>query len=152
MLLGLKCRETKQVKLFYVENRKKQTLLPLILQNIAPGSVIISDKFASYVNIRRDESHLDEHGYYHFWVNHSIEFVDKHQPFIHTNGIERSWRSIRNQISSIKRTFRPKLVQEYLDTFMVKSMKTTQEFYEFMLEAIIHLNNNMEYHEEIAEN
>ena len=30
-------------------------------------------------------------------------------------------------------------------------MKITQEFYEFMLEAIIHLNNNMEYYEEIAE-
>ena len=31
-------------------------------------------------------------------------------------------------------------------------MKTTKDFYELMLGAIIHLNNNMEYHEEIAEN
>ena len=38
---GLKCRETKQVKLFYVDNRKKKTLIPIILQNVEPGSLII---------------------------------------------------------------------------------------------------------------
>ena len=148
----MRCRETKQTKLFYVENRKKNTLLSLILQHVEPGSVIISDKFSSYLNIKRDESFLDNFGYYHFWVNHSIEFVDKYQPLIHTNGIERAWRSVRNQISSIKRTFKPKLVKEYLDVFMVKSMKNNEEFYQFMLQAIIHLNSNAEYHKEIAIN
>ena len=63
---GLKCRETKQIKLFYVDNRKKKTLIPIILQHVEPGSLIISDKFSSYVNLRREESHLDEYGYYHF--------------------------------------------------------------------------------------
>ena len=49
----MRCRETKQTKLFYVENRKKNTLLSLILQHVEPGSVIISDKFSSYLKIKR---------------------------------------------------------------------------------------------------
>jgi hypothetical protein len=76
-------------------------------------------------------------------VNHSKEFVDKYQNFIHTNTIERSWRAIRNQISSIKRTFAPKLVQEYLDVFMAKSMKSQEEFYEFMVQAIVQLDTKI---------
>ena len=54
---------------------------------------------------------LDELGFYHFWTNHLFEFVDKFQSFIHTNGIERSWRSLRSQIFSIKRTFKPKVIR-----------------------------------------
>ena len=139
------------MKLFYVENRKKTTLLPIIVKNVKPGSVIISDKFSSYLNLKKEESCLDPYGYYHFWVNHSKEFVDRYQSFIHTNGIERSWRCVRNQISSIKRTFRPKLVQEYLDVFMVKSTKTAQEFYQFMTQVTAQLNIQSNYDEEIAE-
>ena len=125
------------MKLFYVENRKKTTLF--------------SDKFSSYLNLKKEESYLDPYGYYHFWVNHSKEFVDRYQSFIHTNGIERSWRCVRNQISSIKRTFRPKLVQEYLDVFMIKNTKTAQEFYQFMIQVIVQLNIQSNYDEEIAE-
>ena len=126
-------------------------MLSIILKYVKPGSVIISDKFSSYVNLKKEESHLDDFGYYHFWVNHSVEFVDKHQPFIHTNGIERSWRAVRNQISSIKRTFAPKIVQEFLDVFMAKSMKNPDELYEFMIHAIKKLNMDLKFDREIAE-
>ena len=110
------------------------------MKNVRPGSIVISDKFSSYLNLKKEESSIDPYEYYHFWVNHSKEFVNRYQSFIHTNGIERSWRCVRNQISSIKRTFRPKLVQEYLDVFMVKSTKTAQEFYQFMIQVIVQLN------------
>ena len=83
-----------------------------------------------------------------FLVKHSKESVDRYQSFIHINGIDRSWRCVRNQISSIKRTFRLKLMQEYLDVFMVESTKTAQEFYQFMTAQ---LNIQSNYDEEIAE-
>ena len=147
----MKCRETGEIRLFYVQNRKKKTLLPIIARNVNLGSTIISDKFASYLNIRKDESYLDQNGFYHFWVNHSKQFVDSYQPFIHTNGIERSWRSLRNQISSIKRTFTPKIVQQYLDTFMLKSMKSHDELYEFMLHSIYIMNNSSKLVEDLVQ-
>ena len=42
-------------------------------------------------------------------------------------------------------------MQEYLDVFMVKSTKTTQEFYQFMIQVIVQLNIQSNYDEEIAE-
>ena len=42
--------------------------------------------------------------------------------------------------------FKSKLVKEYLDVFMVKNMKNSKEFYQFMLQDIVDLNNNAEYH------
>ena len=53
---------------------------------------------------------------------------------------------------AIKRALKPKLVNEYLDVFMVKIMKNSEEFYHTMLQAIVNLNGNTEYHKEIAIN
>ena len=147
----MKCRDTHQVRLFYVKDRKKKTLLPIITKYVKQGSTIITDKFASYLNIKSNESYLDKEGFYHFWVNHSQEFVDKFQPFVHTNTIERTWRSLRNQISSIKRTFAPGHVQQYLDTFMLKALKTSEEMYELMIYIINILNNKPAVVKELAE-
>ena len=119
--------------MFDVENGKSSTLLPLIIENIPTPSTIISDKFSTYVNIRRDESRLDPYGYTHYWVNHSKTFVDEFQPFINTNSIERSWRSLRNSISTIKRTFAPTILEHYLNTFIMRSMMKENELYELLL-------------------
>ena len=140
----MKCRNTHQVRLFYVKDKKKKTLLPIITKYVKQGSTIITDKFASYLNI-------DKEGFYHFSVNHSQDFVDKFQPFVHTNIIERTWRSLRNQISSIKRTFAPAHVQQYLDMFMLKALKTSEEMYELMIYIINILNNKPAVVKELAE-
>jgi hypothetical protein len=71
--------------------------------------------------LHSNDSKLEQHGYTHFWVNHSIEFVDAIQKFIHTQNIERTWRSLRNSISSVKRTLSPAIIKGYLDTFILKS-------------------------------
>ncbi len=121
--------------MYYVEDRKSTTLTPLILNNIPPGSTIMSDKFSSYVNIHRNESKLEPYGFTHYWVNHSREFVDSFQSFINTQIIERTWRSLRNSISSIKRTFTPSIIQQYLDTFVLRSRLTQKELFEFIIHA-----------------
>ena len=146
-----KCLLLSSESLFFFFINFSSISLLIIARNVNLGSTIISDKFASYLNIRKDESYLDQNGFYHFWVNHSKQFVDSYQPFIHTNGIERSWRSLRNQISSIKRTFTPKIVQQYLDTFMLKSMKSHDELYEFMLHSIYIMNNSSKLVEDLVQ-
>lgn len=46
-------RQTKECFLFAVENRTAALLIPIIVENIAPGSIIMSDKWKSY-NGNRD--------------------------------------------------------------------------------------------------
>jgi len=122
--------------MFYVDNRKASTLTPIILEHIPKNSTLISDKYSAYVNIKRNESKLEQYDFNHYWVNHSETFVDKYQSFIHTNGIERQWRSLRNSISTIKRTFAPDILQSYLDTFVMKSLINKKQLYELMLYII----------------
>ena len=69
-----------------VEDRKEETLLPLIKKWIAQGTTIRLDCWNGYVNVA-------EHGYIHGTVNHSEEFVS--QDGIHTNKIEGHWRQMK---------------------------------------------------------
>ena len=50
--------------------RDKDTLLPIIKKFILPGSTIVSDSWAAY-------KCLDEEGYRHWSVNHSVNFVSQ---------------------------------------------------------------------------
>lgn len=83
-------RETGKVFIVQVPDRTANTLLEIIRQWISPGTTIISDKWRSY----RD---LDNQGFTHFTVNHSVNFVDP-DTGAHTNNIERLWRDVRSTI------------------------------------------------------
>ncbi|XP_044167485.1 uncharacterized protein LOC122951546 [Acropora millepora] len=72
-----------------VENRTEETLLNLIREWVAPGTVIVSDGWKAYAN-------LWKHGYIHKTVNHSIEFVNKEG--FHTNKIEGHWRQMKAKL------------------------------------------------------
>ena len=50
-VFGGVCRETGDVFILPVPNRKATTLLPLIEKHIAPGSKIMSDCFSAYDKI-----------------------------------------------------------------------------------------------------
>ena len=139
MIIGLYCRKTKRIALFHVEDRKESTLIPLIIDNVEEGSTIMSDKFSSYVNIKTNESKLEQYGFEHFWTNHSLNFVDPYQPWIHTNSIERQWRRLRNKISTIKRAFSNAIIQSYLDSFMIKTRLTHEELYLFTTYMLLKL-------------
>ena len=67
-----------------VENRKQETLIPIIQQWIYPGSIIHSDCWKSY-------NKLSKIGYTHLTVNHSKEFRNESNAAC-TNAIESDWR------------------------------------------------------------
>ena len=48
----------------------------------------MTDKMASYVNIKRNESEFEQYGYQHMWMNHNVEFVSSYIPEVHSNTIE----------------------------------------------------------------
>lgn len=54
-----------------VENVKRDTLLPVIQRKVRPDSVVYTDGLTAY-------NALDVSEFTHFRINHSREFVDKH--------------------------------------------------------------------------
>ena len=138
IIFGIKCRSTNLLLLFPVPDKAKETLFPLIVEHVDQGSQIISDKAASYVTIT-GRSHLEELGFEHYYINHSVEFVDPIQNFIHTNNIERSWRSLRASISHLKRSLSEKKIQSFIDTFQFFTYFSQESLYDVLLQMFISL-------------
>ena len=70
---------------FYgVQDRKGDTLLPLVEKNVVTGSTVVSDKWSGY-------NRLGDREYKHETVNHSRNFVDP-VTGSHTQAIERVWK------------------------------------------------------------
>jgi len=140
IIFGIKCRTTNITLLFPVTNKSQDTLLPIIEEHIQEGAQIISDKFSTYVS-RNGESHLEPLGYEHYYVNHSLTFVDPVQPHINTNGIERQWRALRASISHVRRSIQQEKIQSYLDTFIFESLFDKDTLYEIMIQILQTLSN-----------
>lgn len=83
-------RDSKECFLESVPDRTAATLIPIIKKHVRPGTTIISDCWKSY-------SQLQEEGYNHLTVNHSIEFVNK-DTGAHTNTIESTWRAVKTSL------------------------------------------------------
>ena len=91
-VLGGICRETREIFLVALPENKRdrQTLEPLILEHVAPGSTIITDCWKAYDN-------LGAEGFQHLTVNHSYNFVDP-TTGAHTNTVENLWWQIKWQL------------------------------------------------------
>ena len=74
-----------------VDDCSAATLLPLIQQFIAPGSIIHSDEWAAYRNIAQMNVVPP---YQHLTVNHTVNFVDPLTGCT-TNHIEAMWKNCK---------------------------------------------------------
>ncbi|ETV90525.1 hypothetical protein H310_14714 [Aphanomyces invadans] len=77
------------------EDRTKRTLSALIRKHVRPGTLIMSDKFGSYVSSNEEHTlannpTLAGMGYSHQWVNHSENFVNPANG-AHTQTVEGVW-------------------------------------------------------------
>ena len=73
-----------------VSGRSSADLIPVILANVEPGTMIYTDQWNAYVCLR-------DHGYFLEQVNHSDEahpFVNQ-ETGVHTQRIESQWRPIK---------------------------------------------------------
>ena len=84
-------RQTKDTFFQVVHDRSAETLLPILIENIHPESIVISDCWKSY-------STLSQHFKDHLSINHSLHFVSPNDKNIHTNTIESSWRVLKRQV------------------------------------------------------
>ena len=110
--------------------------MPLIVENVNPGSKIYSDKFSSYVT-KFSNSHLNPLGFDHYFVNHSLTFVDPINNDIHTNNIERTWRSLRASISHTKRSLPHDKILGFLDTFKFQNYFSKEALYDVLLQMLM---------------
>lgn len=88
-VFGLVERRRGIAVLVVVDKRDAATLLPIILQYVAPGTRIHSDEWAAYRG-------LTALGYDHRTVNHSVEFVAA--DVTHTQTIESTWGKVRARL------------------------------------------------------
>jgi len=131
-VFGLFCRKTKIAILEHVRDRRNSTLAALISQYCEPACPIMSDQMASYVTLASGNSTLPG-AHPHFWVNHSEEFVHSKFTFVHTNNIERTWRSFKRTISVVKRSVAPEAATEYCHAYSLRTIVNEEKLYDFML-------------------
>lgn len=110
-----------------VEQRDSETLFRIVREIAHPESVIMGDQWRGYSLIQR---HFTT-----FHVNHRLHFVDPENPEVHTNNIERLWRSVKTDIIGVCNENYTKS----LNAFCFKRNLLTGNFYEnlcFVLRTI----------------
>ena len=114
-LFGIKSRVNKRFVIYATRFRDRDTLTRLILRHVERYSIIFTDCYSIYVNNRvtPKRSLLSKYGYLHLFVNHSEHFVHPILNHIHTNTIERMWRSVKQ----FTRIFTPK---KFIDIAVIK--------------------------------
>jgi len=76
-----------ECRYFIVDKRDRETLLPIIMQEIEYETTIYSDEWRAY-------STLKEHGFLHQTVNHSKNFIDR-RAGAQTQTIECLWKHMK---------------------------------------------------------
>lgn len=117
---------TKESVILYVARRDKHTLLREIKKHVKPLTTIWTDCWKGY-------NGLDDIGYIHETVNHSINF--KSVTGVCTNSIEGHWRTLKMFIRSLN-GMASKHVFEYVDQFMWSTeygKSTNDKFHNLLL-------------------
>ena len=135
-VFGILERDSKKIHFEVVKSRDKRTLIPVITNVIAPGSLIYTDGWKAYSGLEK----LDGMDYSHNWVNHKLNFVDPSNG-THTQGIESIWRAAKQkfkQMNGVSRDF----LKYYLDEFMWRYMyhNNRQEVFNHIIQLIPELH------------
>ena len=94
-----------------VSRRDAATLLPIIRDHTAPGTITHSDEWAAY---RRVQSLPNVAG--HGVVNHSLHFVEPNTG-VHTQHIESYWSQVKTKLKQMRGCHAHQL-PSYLDEYM----------------------------------
>ena len=101
-IFGMVDRSDGRVMVWPVEDRTKETLLPIIQKHIRAGTDIYSDGWAAY-------QCLEENGYQHWTVNHKDLFQttitrNGETKVVHTNRIEGFWGNAKAKFKHMRGT------------------------------------------------
>ena len=108
-VFGMYCTRLRRGMMWFVPNRKAETLLPYIQKYIIPGSIVMTDCSNSYFRV-------GELGYKHETVNHSLNFSDPLTGAC-TNGVEGFWSRCKKRLRRLNgstKNLKPSYLDEYL--------------------------------------
>ena len=127
-VLGMKERNGNVVAVV-VENRHKETILPIIKEAVKADSTIMTDEYSAYKDLKKEYTHLT--------VNHSAkEYVNA---MAHTNDIENFWSHLKRGIDGIYHWCSKEHLQTYINEFTLRfNTRTfgTQERFELVLSSV----------------
>ena len=104
-VVGIKDRETKNVRAKVVESTDKSTLQGFVIDHTAPGATVYTDEASAYEGLPFE----------HESVKHSVsEYV---RGMAHTNGAESFWSMLKRAHMGTFHKFSPKHLHRYLDEF-----------------------------------
>uniref|UniRef100_A0A0L8H8M8 ISXO2-like transposase domain-containing protein n=1 Tax=Octopus bimaculoides TaxID=37653 RepID=A0A0L8H8M8_OCTBM len=112
-----------------VPDRSAATLEAVIIENVLPGTIVHTDKWASYRN-------LQQLGYIHRTVNHSTNFVDPETGAC-TNHTEAYWSRFKRRLKYVTGSsgdVKWSLVDEsmYREMYGFTAKKNFENFYTFL--------------------
>ena len=104
-VVGLKDRETKQVRAKVVERTDKPTLQGFVIEHTAPGATVYTDEASAYEGLP----------FKHEAVKHSVsEYV---RGMAHTNGAESFWSMLKRAHMGTFHKLSPKHLNRYVQEF-----------------------------------
>ena len=109
VVVGVKDRDSKQVKAKVVKDTKKDTLHDFINHNVETGSTVNTDDFKAYKKLE---------GYKHDVVKHSVGEYVKEQAQI--NGIESFWSMLKRAHKGTYHKISKKHLYRYVNEFVVR--------------------------------
>ena len=110
--------KTGEVRLFWVERRNRQTLIPICHENVEPESRIWSDEWRAYSSLGDT--------FVHQAVNHSVEYVNRSG--VHSQNIERVWKSLKFKVMKRMNGISRELIQSHLAEFCWRSRNQCSKF------------------------
>ena len=99
-----------RVKAVVADDRKKNTLMPIIRKYVLPESTVFTDDFSSYVDLAHHRN-----DYRHRRINHSTGVYVMGD--VHTQTIEGFWSLIKRGIGGVYHSVSQEYLQSYLDEY-----------------------------------
>ena len=98
-----------EVRATPIADTRSETLQGYISANVPEGASVVTDQFSAYQG-------LNERGYVHHTVNHSIGEYVRHY-CLHTNGIESFWALLKRGYYGVYHYMSPKHLHRYVSEF-----------------------------------
>jgi transposase-like protein len=105
VVMGMRTRNTREVRAMVVPNAKRETLQNKILEHVGWGAHIYTDQHVGYEGV--DATHM----FVHKTVNHMQEYV---RGQVHTNGIENFWSLLKRTLKGTYVAVEPFHLDRYL--------------------------------------
>ena len=132
-VFGIKNRNIRKTLLSLVLNKRKETLISILINHVEPGSGIYSDKLSPRLT-SDGRSHLEEYCLNHYYINYSLAFLvlKTHQKHRENMAKLKSINTLYQEIS-LGRTCE----HAYSNTFQFTTMFSGECLYDVFFKIIL---------------